>query len=230
MENDGDLDLYVVNSRDPNRLVRNWRREFPAPSGSPFSPFHRLAIDLEGATGTVRDAIGAVVRVVGPGGPQVRHVSGGGGPAQSPFRLHFGLDGATTVDLVEITWPSGFVQSLTNVPADAHIRITEGQVVETPATPERSPMVVVRSVQPNPFSLQTAIRYVLPQAGLARVTVYGADGRVVRSLLDGWMAPGEHRLTWDGRGAQGTRVAPGVYFLTVRAAGQGSSRKLVLAR
>jgi hypothetical protein len=49
-------------------------------------------------------------------------------------------------------------------------------------------------------------------------------------LHDGPAAPGGHGFTWDGRGADGSLLADGVYFYRVRAAGQTLSRKVILLR
>ena len=44
---------------------------------------------------------------------------------QSDRRPHFGLGKATSVDRIQITWPSRQVQELTNVKADQILKVTE---------------------------------------------------------------------------------------------------------
>lgn len=46
--------------------------------------------------------------------------------SQGPAHVHFGLAKATKVDRLTITWPSGLIQEFTDLPADRHIRIKEG--------------------------------------------------------------------------------------------------------
>jgi hypothetical protein len=53
--------------------------------------------------------------------------SGGSYISQSDLRLHFGLGSMTKVDLVEVRWPSGLVDRLTNVSTNQLIRVKEGQ-------------------------------------------------------------------------------------------------------
>lgn len=98
---------------------------------------------------------------------------------------------------------------------------------------------------PNPFSSGTIIEFYLPQnravgqlnrysdtnrGADARLTVFDAQGRVIRRLLDCCISPGRHRLYWDGRDDSGNRVASGVYFYHLRVGDGSSSRKMLLIR
>ena len=53
--------------------------------------------------------------------------SGGGYLSQSDLRVHFGLGKSEKVDVLEIRWPSGLVDSLKNVPADQVVYVQEGK-------------------------------------------------------------------------------------------------------
>ena len=119
---DGYLDLYVTNGFNlrplqtggSNRLYRN------TGTGN-----HWIQLDLVG-TRSDRDAVGARVYATANGVTQLRIQNGAYHRwAQDARRSHFGLAGATAVDL-RIEWPSGAVQSFTNVAADKLYRITEG--------------------------------------------------------------------------------------------------------
>jgi hypothetical protein len=83
-----------------------------------------------------RDAIGARVRLTAGGKTMTRQVEAGSGYAsQMMFPVHFGLGNATSIDGVEIRWPSGEVQQLDGAQLTAmlkgkrQIQITEGNVV-----------------------------------------------------------------------------------------------------
>ena len=67
--------------------------------------------------------------------------------------------------------------------------------------------------QPNPFSATTRIPIVMPRSADARVTVYDARGRRVRTLADGRFGEGLTPLTWDGRDDSGSLLPSGVYFV-----------------
>ncbi|MBN2172471.1 MAG: T9SS type A sorting domain-containing protein [Candidatus Krumholzibacteriota bacterium] len=83
---------------------------------------------------------------------------------------------------------------------------------------------------PNPFNPTTTLRFRLPEAGPARLTIHDAAGRLVRVLADGPLAAGEHARTWDGRDASGRPLASGLYLARLRAPGVEQGRKLVLLK
>ena len=53
--------------------------------------------------------------------------------------------------------------------------------------------------------------------GLQTLEVHDVTGRLVLRLESGWRASGTRRLTWNGTDVGGSRVAPGVYLVTLRA-------------
>jgi flagellar hook assembly protein FlgD len=70
----------------------------------------------------------------------------------------------------------------------------------------------------------------LPMAGRATLTVYDLAGRVVRVLATGWFAPGEQSVGWDGRGDDGSALAPGAYVARLETARGALSRRFVRVR
>ena len=84
-----------------------------------------LEVDLEG-TESNRDALGAVVTSHVGDRSQARQVAGGSDYlARSSAVLHFGLGDAKTVDRLEIRWPSGGTQVLTDVAANQRVSVRE---------------------------------------------------------------------------------------------------------
>ncbi|MFW5972567.1 MAG: FlgD immunoglobulin-like domain containing protein, partial [Bacteroidota bacterium] len=83
---------------------------------------------------------------------------------------------------------------------------------------------------PNPFNPSTTIQYQLGKAGAAKVAVYDVLGRHVRTLVDGEMPAGQHVVTWDGRAADGSMVASGVYFYRLEAGGAFKARSMVMLK
>jgi glutamine cyclotransferase len=84
--------------------------------------------------------------------------------------------------------------------------------------------------RPNPFSDATVIRFDLPKGGLVSLRVYDISGRLVAVLVDRTMPPGRHKVEWDGRGASGRKVAPGLYFVRLRTADFEATRTAVRLR
>jgi hypothetical protein len=82
---------------------------------------------------------------------------------------------------------------------------------------------------PNPFNPATTIRYdVPPPGGLVTIRIYDVAGRLVRTLIDARQNPGEKQVKWYGLNDRGMRVASGVYFCRMTAAGFEQTRKMVL--
>ncbi len=85
-------------------------------------------------------------------------------------------------------------------------------------------------VRPNPTlaaAAMSSIEFELPATGAARLDVYDARGRHVRRLIAGETPAGTHRVSWDGVDSSSRAVAPGVYFLELRAAGVVDRHRLV---
>jgi hypothetical protein len=122
-DNDGDLDFFLLNIDRPSELLRN--------DGGDCG--HWLMVDLVG-TRSNRDAIGA--RVTVRAGDLMRldeKRSATGYLSQNDPRLHFGLGARETVDAVEVLWPSGTRQTLSNVAVDRVLRLVEPETeAETP--------------------------------------------------------------------------------------------------
>jgi internalin A len=88
---------------------------------------------------------------------------------------------------------------------------------------------------PNPFNPETWIPYQLAKPSTVRITIYNAQGSVVRELDFGHQAEGYHTdrnraAYWDGRNAVGERVASGVYFYTLRAGDFHATRKMLILK
>jgi len=89
---------------------------------------------------------------------------------------------------------------------------------------------VLHGVQPNPFNPRTTVRFDLKRPGPVRLRIYDVRGRLVQVLADGWMQPGRYEMTWEGDDRRGSRVASGVYFLTMEAGGELFRQKMALIR
>jgi hypothetical protein len=114
-DNDGDVDILVVNLNEPPSLLRNDSR----------SKNHWLKVKLAG-TKSNRGAIGARVTARYGGRVQAQEVlSQSSFYSASDSRLHFGLGPAVEADL-EIRWPNGGVERVERVAADQLVVIREG--------------------------------------------------------------------------------------------------------
>lgn len=87
---------------------------------------HWLRVELVG-TRSNRSAIGARLSAVSGDLTQTRQILGGRGYEQDELVAHFGLGDRVRVDRLEVRWPSGKVEVLTDLPVDQQIRVIEGQ-------------------------------------------------------------------------------------------------------
>jgi hypothetical protein len=84
---------------------------------------------------------------------------------------------------------------------------------------------------PNPFNPSTTISYELLADRMVALDVFDAQGRRVRTLLDGAArAAGPHSAEWDGRDDGGVRLASGVYVFRLRAGDEAVRGRVVLVK
>ena len=88
---------------------------------------------------------------------------------------------------------------------------------------------------PNPFNPETWIPYQLAKPAEVNVSIYSADGKLVRTLELGQMPAGayadkDRAAYWDGQNEQGEPVASGVYFYTLTAGEFSATRKMVIRK
>ena len=115
VDNDGAIEIAVNNQNEPPSLLK----ETTPPPG------HWMILQLTG-TRSNRSAIGARVKVTAGNHTQVDEVrSGGSYLSQNDLRLHFGLGSNTTIDRIDIAWPSGQTQTVRDQPADRILHVTE---------------------------------------------------------------------------------------------------------
>jgi hypothetical protein len=117
LDNDGDIDVVVLNSRREPTVLRN-----DTDSGN-----HWLGVRLVG-TATNRDGIGSRVIVTAGDSVQQAEVHGGRG-YQGHFgtRLHFGLGRQAHVDHIDVRWHGGVTERYPGVAADRIVSLTQGQ-------------------------------------------------------------------------------------------------------
>jgi hypothetical protein len=116
LNNDGFLDVVVTSLNQKPRILLN-----SADNGNQW-----LLIEARGHQSN-RDAIGAKIKLTTPSGRTLyNHVTASVGfMSSSDRRAHFGLGGEKSAARVEVRWPSGAVQTLTNVAAGQILKVEE---------------------------------------------------------------------------------------------------------
>jgi len=115
-DNDGDVDVFIVNNCGDGVLLRN--------DGGNKNNW--LEVKLVG-TKSNRSAIGARIKIVCGNVSQIREVNNQSSYlSQNSLTQYFGLAKFTKVDTLNIQWPSGLNQQFLNIPINERIEITEG--------------------------------------------------------------------------------------------------------
>ncbi len=221
-DEDGDLDLFVVNGGSDfsrrNQFFRN------ATNGSA----NWLEVDLRLASGSNRFGVGAHVYAYATigGQPQVLlrpMLSHTGRHAQSGHRMHFGLGDAAEVDSLVIDWPQGVEGAdktvLYSVAANQIVTITDtGQAAAPSASSlgEIPESFGVEGVFPNPSEGAVTISVRVGSQAPVQLEVFDVLGRRVSGLQATADSGAQMRLDWDGNDESGRRVPPGVYLIRVR--------------
>ncbi|NUQ62618.1 MAG: CRTAC1 family protein [Pirellulales bacterium] len=116
LDNDGDIDVVVLNSRREPTILRN----------DSANDHHWLQVHLQGVH-TNRDGVGSRVKVVAGDLTQIDEVhSGRGYQSHHGSRLHFGLGRRDRVDRVEVRWLGGAVEVFDEIGVDRLIKLKEG--------------------------------------------------------------------------------------------------------
>ena len=87
---------------------------------------------------------------------------------------------------------------------------------------------------PNPFNPSTSINFNLPathdESTLVKLNIYDLQGRLIQTVFRGYMAAGSYQFTWNGKNAQGLRMASGVYIYSLETSAFNMSKKMMLVQ
>jgi hypothetical protein len=107
--------------------------------------------------------------------------------------------------------------------------IIETDAFDEPSAPQPAGFQLMTNY-PNPFNLETTIRFRLIRSGHVRLNVYNILGQKVRTLINTQLDVGHHAVSWDGRDDSGDIAASGVYFYRIETAQGIKSRKMILMK
>ena len=114
-DNDGDVDIFIVNNHAPPTLLRN-------EGGNRSNWLHVKLVGTEAN----RDAIGAKIQVKTADQTQIREIYAGDSYMSfNSLIAEFGVGNATQIEMLQVTWQNGETQKLHNIPANQRIHITQ---------------------------------------------------------------------------------------------------------
>ncbi len=119
------------------------------------------------------------------------------------------------------TDPDGFLDSVT-----ISIEIENNLLTVISSSDETVPhTTILYSNYPNPFNATTQIYYALAQSGHLSLSLYNSLGEKVKTIQEGWYEVGFHRTPLDG-----SDLAAGIYYITMRMADYQKTIRLVLLK
>lgn len=114
-DNDGDIDIFVVNNHAPPTLLRN-------DGGNRNAWLH---VELIGAYRN-RNAIGAKIQLKTAERTQIREVYAGESyMSANSLIVEFGVGNNTQIETLQVTWLNGDVQKLHNIPVNQRVRVKQ---------------------------------------------------------------------------------------------------------
>ena len=151
----------------------------------------------------------------------------GAAPSAMPLELEFG----PTSTAVRMWLEEARRLNLTDATSQRGIRFLE-QLLEALLTPKETALL---PNYPNPFNPETWIPYQLAKPVNVSMTIYAANGGVVRTLALGHQPAGiydsrSRAAYWDRRNELDERVASGVYFYTLTAGEFRATRKMLIVK
>jgi len=128
LNNDGKIDIVVTVLNGPPEIMMNRTN----------NQNHWIIFNLNGVKSN-RDGLGAKIKITTVRGSQYNQATTAlGYNSSSDKRVHFGLGTASVIDSVEIVWPGGITQFLTNVKADQILTVREAVPQSDPSASHMS--------------------------------------------------------------------------------------------
>ncbi len=165
-DNDGDVDVFIVNHGAPPKLLQN--------DGGNVNRWFKVRLK---GTKSNRFGVGSKLAIVAGGERQIREIGAGSSYlSQNALEAAFGCKGMAEITSLKIVWPSGTTQELTSIPTNQIIEVTEGkgwQTVETKTgKPEsrraRKPEDLPIGQTPDTIDIAHGRQYTRPNPKLTR--------------------------------------------------------------
>ena len=128
-----------------------------------------------------------------------------------------------------VTWTDWRLPASNGRNKDVFYKEGIGVVTAVDATPAPAFSRLLKNY-PNPFNPLTRISFRLERDAQVSLRVYDVQGRLVRTLVDDYLAAGPRLVEWDGSDDQGRSVASGTYYLRLQGGGTYLSRTVNLLK
>ena len=216
-DNDGDLDLFVVNQepRDitstlPEARCLLYRNDAPKNG-------NWLQVALDGIQAE-KNGLGSRIEVKVNGKLLIREVDGGSSHvSQNTTIVHFGLGNVDKVDELTVKWVGGNTQTLTNVGVNQKITITE-----SPSSEKRQ-AVGQLNVYPTTIEESAILEYDLTEPGSVVIGLYDVRGALIEQVAD--ISAQVQTGFWQWRPKRD--LPKGIYFFKLHSESEVITRRVI---
>jgi len=80
---------------------------------------------------------------------------------------------------------------------------------------------------PNPFNSSTQFQYKIAKSGWVRINIYSLEGKLIKTLVDGFKTPGTYQCHWNGLDDFNKSVASGIYFYRINTKNYNRSCRMI---
>lgn len=94
------------------------------------------------------------------------------------------------------------------------------------AIANKKPQGISLSVYPNPVSNSTTISFLIPDSKQVSIQVFNVEGRLIKTITNTHIQAGTHEFKWDAANEEGSKVAPGIYYLKLNTGNYSETKKL----
>ncbi|RKZ02015.1 hypothetical protein DRQ21_09525 [Candidatus Fermentibacteria bacterium] len=217
---DGDIDLFAVGHIDKYVLYRNDQSE--------TMPANYVVLELEGTTSN-RNAIGALVTADLGSLTLTRAVRGGEGYHDyHSLPIEFGLYDSPSIQTLTINWPSGLVETYTDIPANQYIYAVEGDGlsgIEGGAGEAGS--ILALECSPNPCTDLLTISCSGAAGTTGELTILDLSGRIIGNAGEVTLNSETQTITWDGNSCN---TPSGIYICRLSTPEEVTQRMFTLLR
>ena len=188
---------------------------------------------LIGPIGNGYDAEVDAFGIAGTSGPSFIRLlppTSGTIPSNQQTNLFARIYGVT--ELINDTTYAANIEVISNDPFHASIIIPVEVTVVTDIE-EKLPVPTTYAVSqnyPNPFNPETTIKFQLPRISDVKLEIYNILGQMIITLVNYRMAPGYHRVVWDGHNSSGEQVSGGIYIYRFKANNYHIVQKMILLK
>lgn len=218
IDNNGYCDMAVLNDFEPSLL---WK--------SSGGSNKWIKIKLQGTVSN-REAVGSKIYVYRNGSRFVRTTHCGQSYcSQNSFVQTIGVGTTNVIDSIEVIFPSGIKNTVTNVSTNQTITIIESGVIGINNNNNQNPdNFSLKQNYPNPFNPSTVIEYSLPKSSFVSIKLYDVLGSEIAVLESSVKQAGIYRINLTGNVTSG--LSSGIYYYKMIAGDFLDTKKMILIK